>query len=361
MRRHQRRGRSFQLKGLKRYWSGGIYYVYHRASKTQLPAHLEENDPEFIAAYQAAVESVTKQPDTKRVAKGSIAEIANRMVISNLWKSTLRESTRAVYRRDLNKLVAKAGHVMMQNVRRKHIENDLDKLEPIPANLRLRVWRKLIEFCRDEKIITIDPSEGVKSRKEPESDGHTPWERNHLETFREFWPIESKPRIAMEIFNWTGARVVDVRTFGPQHIRSGWLEFKQVKTRFPCVVPVGFGVPQDHATPEMIQDHKHFMNAIEAAKRNLIWVTTEYGKPRSQKGLSQWFSQKASDAGLPKELTAHGLRKRRDMDLAEAGMNAIQIRSWTGQQDLETLEEYIKKVNLKRVLMGTSRVQKLSK
>lgn len=106
----------------------------------------------------------------------------------------------------------------------------------------------------------------------------------------------------------------------------------------------------------------HMQTALNHAKGSFsVEIVTHTGKPRSQKGLSQWLSAKATEAGLPKECSAHGLRKYRDTQLAETGLSSLQIRSWTGQQDLKTLEIYFRKANLRTILEGPKKEQKVSR
>lgn len=60
-------------------------------------------------------------------------------------------------------------------------------------------------------------------------------------------------------------------------------------------------------------------------------------------------------AGVPEGFTAHGLRKRRGIELAEIEATTHQIMSWLGHITLDEAELYTKAANRRRVLAGTER------
>lgn len=352
----RRGGRGIQVKGLKIYQSGGIEYVYHRASGIKLPAL---NHPDFLRAYASAEKNAEPRAgkSIKKNGPQSLEAAANALLHSDHW-AVLKPATQSNYRRILSKLICAGGHVQTRSIKKHHIESDIGKLSPNPANARLRVWRLMLKFAKERGLIEQDPSEQIKKRRIARTEGHATWTVEHVNQYRNHWPQGSAPRIAMEILCWTGARVVDARTLGPRMLDDGYLSFCQEKTGYDCAIPMERLPTGMWALNE---DMDHMKAALGHAKGHLVWITTHNGKPRSQKGLSQWLSARASDAGLPAACTAHGLRKYRDNRLAEAGLTSLQMRSWTGQQDLKTLELYIQKANLRTILEGPKKEQKLSK
>jgi integrase len=82
---------------------------------------------------------------------------------------------------------------------------------------------------------------------------------------------------------------------------------------------------------------------LEESKGNLTWILTEYGTPRSDKAISNWFSEAAREACLH-GYTAHGPRKTQAIDLAEAGAAHHQIGAWTGHDSLKETENYTRGV-----------------
>jgi len=147
----------------------------------------------------------------------------------------------------------------------------------------------------------------------------------------------------MEVVYWTGARCVDARLLGWQQVEGGILEFVQQKTKGTAVVPITAPIAK-----ALEADRKLFLEAIG---KDMIWITTRNGRPRSQKALSQFISAAASKAGLPKDRTAHGLRKARAIALVYLGWTPHQIGAWTGHDSLKEIEDYTKDVN-KRALVS---------
>jgi integrase len=99
------------------------------------------------------------------------------------------------------------------------------------------------------------------------------------------------------------------------------------------------------------EDRDHLVKALKAmGKRPDFFTRTAYGKPRSVKGASQWCSEKARQAGLPKGRTSHGLRKSRMIIHAENGAAIHEIAAWSGHETLKEIERYTRKANRRRIL-----------
>jgi len=88
-----------------------------------------------------------------------------------------------------------------------------------------------------------------------------------------------------------------------------------------------------------------------------VFLVTMYGKPRSPKAFSSWFSEAATKAGLPKELSAHGLRKYRLNTLCEGGASVLQMQAWCGHLTLDEIELYTKRAQRRSAFLGTERKQ----
>ncbi|WP_282128822.1 tyrosine-type recombinase/integrase [Roseobacter litoralis] len=159
-----------------------------------------------------------------------------------------------------------------------------------------------------------------------------------IEQFRDYWDYGTKQRLAFELQYWAGARISDTRNLGPNSIdENGWLTFTQQKTGSEVSVPIYRALPEfaDH------EDLEHLMKAIGANPVSSgPWLITEYGKIRSLKGASQWFSKMSAAAGLKKK-TSHGLRKSRMIRHAENGASSKQIAAWSGHETLKEIERYV--------------------
>ena len=321
----------------------GKRYIYRRVGTALHPLpDLPENHPEFLAAYAAAGTAPTR-PRT-RAAAGSIAELIERYLASSDY-ARMAPSSRAVWRRTLERIREKAGDALLRDLRPDHLRRDIRKLTHGAAANRLKAWRSILRFAIDEGMIAADPSAGLRKPR-GEVTPHRQWTPAEIEAYRDHWQPGTAERTAMEVIYWTGARCVDAARLGWQMVDSGgWLSYTQAKTHSPATCPVRT-LPA--WAQRMAPDHTHFRAALPAGR--LQWIVTRSGKPRSVKGLSQWLSRAATAAGLPDDCTAHGLRKARASALAEAGATASQIGAWTGHQSLSEIAHYTRAADQKGIL-----------
>lgn len=233
------------------------------------------------------------------------------------------------------------------------MRKDVRVLTPGAASNRLKAWRAIFKFAVEDGWITSNPARDVTAPK-GELNPHHQWTLEEITKFRNHWSHGTPQRTAFEVIYWTGARCVDAVRLGEQMVSNGWLTFTQSKTGGPATCPIG-------TLPEWCQgltsDHREFLTALPRAQ--LIWITTETGKPRSVKGISQWMSKAASTANLPEKCTAHGIRKARAAALAEVAATSHQIGAWTGHTSLTEIAHYTRNADQIRILTGTSRVHKL--
>jgi integrase/recombinase XerD len=321
----------------------GRRYIYRRVGETlhALP-DLPENHPDFLNAYAAAGAA----PDRKRsrAPAGSIAELIDRYLASP-DHARLAPSSRAVWRRTLDRIREKAGAALLRDLRADHLRRDIRLLTPGAAANRLKAWRSILRYAIEEGMIAADPSQGLRKPR-GEVTPHRQWTRAEIDAYRAHWPQGTPERTAMEVIYWTGARCIDAARLGWQMVDAdGWLGYTQEKTKGPATCPVR-NLPAWART--MASDHAAFRAALPADR--LQWIVTQTGKPRSVKGLSQWLSRAATLAKLPADCTAHGLRKARASALAEAGATASQIGAWTGHQSLSEIAHYTRAADQKGIL-----------
>ena len=81
----------------------------------------------------------------------------------------------------------------------------------------------------------------------------------------------------------------------------------------------------------------------------MTFLVTDFGKPFSAAGFGNWFRDQCDLAGLPKKLSAHGLRKAGATRLAEVGATDHEIMAWGGWTTLKEVQRYTKAVNRKRL------------
>ncbi len=187
----------------------------------------------------------------------------------------------------------------------------------------LKKLRILIRHAINIGWLEHDPSTGIKR---PRIQRIRSWTEDEIEVFRKKWPLESKQRLAFELFLNTGQRRSDVVRMAWSHITpEDKIVVTQQKTERRLLIPL----------------HRDLMAALAAAKRDHVAIiTTAYGKSFTVDGFSQWMRDAIKDAGLPLDCQPHGLRKATGRRLAEAGATAKMIMSVLGHTTLAEAERY---------------------
>lgn len=334
-----------------------IYYSKPGKSRVRLP-DLPFNHADFLKAYVSAQTIAETAPRKIRAATGTIHAMIEAHLASDTFLA-LRSSTRGNRRPILDKIARSYGKARTADLRSRHIQADINKLNPHPANNRLKVWRGLCKWAVSAGLLNEDVSAAVIKKVAPKSDGHKPWAAEDISGFRDYWPLDTTERLAFELLYWTGVRSGDAIRLSAGMVESdGWLTFNQGKTGSSVSIPWSRELPE-WADP-ISYDLSLLHQSLAARKqKHLTFITTVHGKARSVKSFSQWFSKAANKAGLEKELTAHGLRKARAIGLAELGATTHQIAAWTGHDSLSEVDRYSKKANRKKILARTEQKQKL--
>jgi len=359
------RGSGIWLKHLNSSgWNtNGTERFYFRPKKERSPFPKEwrmpaqpPHHPAFLSAYAKAWDlwvamqdgEVVKDP----VYAGSLAEAAVGYKGSHAF-GLLAEITRQRYRAMLENTVDLYGKAQVEQVQRKHVQKDLSRFDGHAQINHLKMWRSFAKYFVVQYALDLDPTDNIKRAATAKTDGHTPWQTSDVIRFRNHFDLQQPVRLAFELLQWTGMRCVDLVRLGRGNITDdGWLHFKQSKTGGPVYVPLHRDLP-DFALG-MIEDQQLCIKAIQATpKDHLTFMVTSRGASRSEKSVSSWFSKKAKQAGLADDLTAHGLRKFRAIQCAEANATVPQMMAWTGHESLSEVQAYIKKFSKKAVLTST--------
>jgi integrase len=200
------------------------------------------------------------------------------------------------------------------------------------AALRLREQLlALFRFAVNQEWIEANPVEKVEAVSHKPT-GFYAWTEEDIAKFREFWPLGTKPRLAMELSLWTGARRSDAhRAEPPRNGRIGFVAAKTGKTQDVPVAPM-------------------LAKAIEAmpAVGMTTLLVTQYGKPFTRNGFGNWFKDKCIEAGLP-QCSLHGLRKALAMRAANGGASQQELKAlgqWSGDREVAV---YVAGANQKRL------------
>lgn len=241
----------------------------------------------------------------------------------------------------LNRFCEAAGDLPYRKYYQEDMEASQSKRQATPgaADKLVKVIKALFNWAMKAKppLATHNPAIGVKPINTGSEGFHT-WTSEELDQFRAFYPLGTKPRLAMEIMINIGARLSDAAGIGPRNETTikgeRWLRFtvKKNRKRFGPVTI------EAQMTPELIA-------AIEATEVGRdAYLVTSFGKPFVTAGLGNKMRDWCNEAKLP-ECSSHGLRKAAAVALAESGATAPELCAIFGWTNLRTAQIYIDRAN----------------
>jgi integrase len=96
--------------------------------------------------------------------------------------------------------------------------------------------------------------------------------------------------------------------------------------------------------------HRELLTVLAGAEREYAMIiNTDYGRPFTVDGFSQWLRIAITAAGLPLDCQPHGLRKAAGRRLAEAGCSAHEIMAVLGHKTLSEAERYTREADQTRL------------
>ncbi|HWB52199.1 MAG TPA: tyrosine-type recombinase/integrase [Stellaceae bacterium] len=224
------------------------------------------------------------------------------------------------------------GDRRIATLEQRHLVKLLGGMKPFAARNWLKTLRGLMQFAVAAELRLDDPTSGIKLVRAKAGRIHT-WTEEEIAQFEAFYPVGSRPRLAMALLLYTGQRRSDVVRLGQQHIRGGAIALRQQKTGRALVIPV----------------HPVLADVLDATPSNhLTFLVTTAGKPFTAAGFGNLFREWCDEAGLP-HCSSHGLRKAQCRRLAEAGCTAPQIASISGHRSLAEVQRYIEEAEQARL------------
>ena len=209
---------------------------------------------------------------------------------------------------------------------------------PEAANGRLKSVRAVFAWALEEEVehVTFNPARDV-TRIRNASSGYHSWTPEEVERFENCHPIGTTPRLAIALLAYTGVRRSDVVRLGKQHVRQGWLLFRQHKNRNRH--PVKTEIP---ILPEL-------QRVIDASRTgDLTFLVSAYGKPYTAAGFGIRMREWCNRAGLP-HCTAHGVRKAGAALAAENGATTQQLMAIFGWETMQEAERYTRAASRKKM------------
>jgi integrase len=278
-----------------------------------------------MRAYQAAGEGSSGEGAGHSKA-GTVSALIAAYYLSSEWRC-LSSATQANYRNILERFRDSYGDLLARDLGSDQIKMIRDKGADRPGATRnlMKRLRVLYKFGIDRKLVAVNPVSDVKLPREGK--GFRAWTEADIAQFVKHWPEGSRARLALALLLYTGQRRSDVVTMGRQHVRDGMLHVTQKKGGGKVMLALPLH-------PEL----KRTLDGLP--KDNLTFIMTAYGRPMTEAGFTQWFGKCVVKAGLPSDLSPHGLRKAAARRLAEAGASPHQIAAITGHASLKEVERY---------------------
>jgi integrase len=335
---------------------GKARFYFRRAGFKQQPLPGLPYSPEFMAAYEAALNG-GDQPVIEIGAARTVGGTVNALVAAYLdcsakstspFKAAAPETQRTrrnilenfreahgdkrVYRTEPN-----GRRVML--LTREHMQRIVNEKAATPFAQRnfLNTLRAMFKWALKEGRAPDDPTLGV-TRERAKTIGYKTWSEDHIARFEATHLIGTKARLAFALLLYTGQRRSDVVKMGRQHIHNDILTIDQAKTE---------GAEASHLE---IPVHPKLRDIIDATPTVGVktFLVTHFGKPYTAPGFGNWFRELCNAADCP-DVSAHGLRKATARRLAEIGCSANQIASITGHASLSEVQRYTKAADRKRM------------
>jgi integrase len=302
-----------------------LRHYFRRKGAKQIPLPGLPGSEEFMTAYQAALAGVTapREIGASRTKPGTV----NAAIVGYYQSLAFRElapSTQYQRRLILEKMRNEVGERQIAGLESKLVVRRLSGLKPVAARDWLKTPRGLLEFAIAEGFRADNPLQGIKLGKHKERSYHS-WTPEEIAQFEAYYPIGTKPRLALALLLDTVQRRGDVIRFGPQHVRDGAIHVRQQKTGAELVIPI-------RPSLQAVLDG--------TPCKHLTYLVAERGDPYNGDNFSQAFRLWCDAAGLPKRCTVHGLRHAGAHRLANDGATAHQIMAWTGHKTLSQVQRY---------------------
>jgi integrase len=315
---------------------GKLRSYFRRAGFKRVPLPGLPGSAEFMEAYGAALagEAGRLEVGARRIIPGT----ATATVLAYLGSTRfalLAPDTRTVRASILQRLAKEHGDKRVALLQRDHVQWMLDAKAATPGAARnfLTAMRVLMRFAMDAGLRADNPTVGITSVK-VRSDGWHTWTEDEIAAFEATHPIGSMARLALALLLYTAQRRSDIVRMGRQHVRNGSIQVRQHKTGTELSIPI-------HPALQAVLDG--------TPSEQLTFLTMSGGKPFTPAGFTQWFRARCQEAGLPKGVSAHGLRKAACRRLAEAGCSANVIASISGHASLREVERYTRAADRARM------------
>jgi len=332
---------AIRLKHIDRFTDrhGRMRYYFRRGRGGRIALPGTPGTPEFMAAYQKAIDGTPIDPGPKlRGAPGTFDRLTQDYFAAPEFLR-LADSSRRTYRFVIERLIQEEniGHRLVREMTREHVRSILSRRAATPgaANSALQKLRVLLHFAIDNGWRRDDPT--LRMKKFASGEFHT-WTEDEIAAFEKRWPIRSTERLAFALLLYTGQRRSDVVGMAWTEVEDGAIQVVPLKTRRSTGAKLSIPI------------HPALAKVLAACKRRSGTIlTNRSGRPFTAHGLGKFMAGKIEAAGLPERCVPHGLRKAAARRLAEAGCSANEIAAITGHATLAEVARYTKAAEQKKL------------
>jgi integrase len=231
----------------------------------------------------------------------------------------------------LSGVIKSAGEHLLREITSKTVRAGRERRVATPhsANSFIKAMRAFFGWALDEKLVALDPTEGVKLLAGPnDADGFHTWSQEELDRFEARWPIGTRERLAFDLLLYTGLRRGDAVRVGRQHVRDGVITIRTEKHRH--------GKPGEQVSIPILAPLAASIDATPTG--DLTFLVTEAGRPWVKESFGNWFREACRAAGCPG--SAHGLRKAGATRAAERGATERQLMAIFGWSTGKMAQHY---------------------
>jgi integrase len=318
---------------------GHVRHYVHRRGQPDIALPGTPGSSEFMAAYQAAMQTTAAIPSPHSV--GTLAKL-----VEDYYRSiefgNLKPSSQRLYRICLDPIARKDGHRLVRDMPRDKIRKIIEEIgatRPGMANLTLKVLRALLGYAVDTNWRPDNPALRIKLYRL--GTRHT-WTDTELAAFENRWPLGSRERLAYALL--PGQRVGDVVRMRLQDITGGRINVVQQKTGTALSLPI----------------HPDLVEALKAyPTKGMHLIGDRYGRAIARHTLTDLMTRAAAAAGLPHQCLPHGLRKAMMRRLAERGASSKELAAVSGHKSLAEVERYTAKAD--QQTLSTAAMAKLTR
>jgi integrase len=304
------------------------YYV-RRKGRKPVPIKGEPGSPEFLAAYQEALQAPL--PSSPGIEAGTF-EALHRDFLGSAEFSEFAEATRRELKYALAPLLTQHGPKRVAMLQRKHIQDWKDKLKTKPGacNKMLRAVKTILAYAMAKEYREDNPAAKIKLMKVGR---HRAWTDEELRIFEAHWPVGTVERMIFDLAHYTGQRRSDLAKLRRDQIIGNNIRMTQGKTNVDLVIRIHENLAA--ALAIFLPAHKAETIIAGASGTALHPVT-----------MAAIFRDACRVAGLPKACVLHGLRKTFARIMAELNQKSYPI---TGHKTRAMQEEYERDANQQKM------------